>query len=341
MASSDVVLGRTGVLLVNTGTPDAPTPRAVKRYLGRFLMDKRIAPMNRAVWWLILHLFILPKRGKVSAKKYAEIWTDDGSPFQLTHQKLASGLQGYYDRQGIDARVAVGMNYGEPSVVRSVRELQKAGCERLVVLPLYPQSAFSTTASVKDAVSRAVRKAHWRGEAQVVDSYGDNYTYVRAVAASIANAGFDVDGNDRLLFSYHSIPLADIDAGDTYELQSGSSSLLIASELGIDRKRWTIGYQCRFDKGREWLQPYTADTLRRWAGAGEGRVFFVCPNFAVDCLETLYDVERELKPRYFAEARDAGMKRSADDFVYVPCLNASKAHLRVLVDVLKPYMERG
>lgn len=330
---------RCGVLLVNTGTPEEPQPRAVRKYLAKFLMDRRIVPMNRLGWWLILHLFILPKRGKASAEKYAKIWTDEGSPFTIAHNRLQSGLADAFEQEGFDAVVRCGMSYSDPSVLDCVRELEGAGCTRLVVLPLYPQSAYSTTGSVSDSVEHALRKAGWDVPCHLVDNYHDHPTYIRAIAASIKHAGFQVDSDDKVLFSYHSIPLSDIEAGDTYELQTGASSLQIASELGIDRNRWTIGYQCRFDKNREWLSPFTRDVLSRWAEAGVGRVFFVCPNFAVDCLETLYDIDFELKPHYSERIEAAGREVGEDAFSYVPCLDRSRAHLKVLVDVLRPYMK--
>lgn len=326
-----------GILLANTGTPEAPTPRAVKKYLSRFLMDPRIAPMNRVIWWFILHFAILPKRSKASAAKYAKIWTAQGSPFAINHERIAAGLQEYYRRMGESAEVAYGMSYSQPSIQAAFKDLEARGCRRIVVLPLYPQSAYCTTGSIEDSVAKAVKKLRFKGRVDVVSNYSNDPIYIRAIASSILNAGFDVEGNDRLLFSYHSIPLNDIDAGDTYELQTGSSSLHIASELGLDRKRWTIAYQCRFDKGRDWLQPFSKDVLKRWARAGEGRVFVVCPNFAVDCLETLYDVEHELRGVFASQRRDCGEDYHRDDFVYVPCLNKSKAHLRVLTHVLEPY----
>lgn len=330
---------RCGVLLVNTGTPAVPKPHAVRKYLAKFLMDKRIAPMNRVVWWFILHLAILPRRGRASAEKYEKIWTDEGSPFTVAHKRLQAGLATAFRDEGYDAVVRCAMSYSEPSVLQCVREMKDAGCTRLVVLPLYPQSAYSTTGSVSDSVDRALRKTHWDVACSFIDNYHDDVTYIRALAASIKHAGFEVDSDDRILFSYHSIPLVDIEAGDTYELQTGASSLLIASELGIDRNRWTIGYQCQFDKGREWLKPFSRETLTRWAEAGVGRVFFVCPNFAVDCLETLYDIDYEIKPFYFDEIRKTGRTPQEDSFMYVPCLDRSRAHLKVLSDVLRPYME--
>lgn len=338
MAKHIQATGPVGVLLANTGTPDEPTPRAIKKYLSKFLMDKRIAPMNRYAWWCILHFCILPKRGKASAAKYQRIWTEEGSPFLINHKRLTKGLQDYYHRTDQNVVVACGFSYSEPSIGKALKQLASEGCSRIVVLPLYPQSAYCTTGSVKDSVERALKKVRFNGQLDIIDNYFENPTFVKAIAASIVNAGFEVDGNDRLLFSYHSIPLNDIDAGDTYELQTGTSSLLIAGELGLDRKRWTIGYQCRFDKGRDWLQPFTPEILRRWARAGEGRVFVVCPNFSVDCLETLYDVVHEQKAIFLQASRDGGGRYKASDFVYVPCLNRSKAHLRVLTEVLDDYV---
>lgn len=330
---------RCGILLVNTGTPSAPRPRAVRRYLGRFLMDKRIAPMNRVAWWFILHLLILPKRGRASAKKYESIWTEEGSPLAVAHAKLVRGLSAELEARGIDASVRCSMSYGHPSAREALRALREEGCTRLVVMPLYPQAAYSTTEAAVDGVMRALKRLRWDVPCDIVRNYCDERLYARAVAASIRHAGFEADSTDRLLFSFHSIPLADIEAGDSYELKTGASSLKIANELGLERNRWTIGYQCRFDKGREWLSPYTPDALARWAEAGTGRVFLVCPNFAVDCLETLYDVDRELKPHYLQKMREAGREPFDGCFVYVPCLGASKAHAKVLAGVLAPYAE--
>lgn len=330
-----------GVLLVNTGTPSAPKPRAVRKYLAQFLSHRRIVPMNRVAWWFILHLFILPKRGRASAKKYQQIWTPDGSPFAVAHERLQSGLQARFEKGGLDVELRCAMSFGAPSILSAVRELRDAGCTRLVVLPLYPQSAYSTTGVVRDGVAAALRRARWDVPCEIIDNYHDHPTYTQALAASIRHAGFDPDSDDKLLFSFHSIPVADVEEGDTYELQTGASSLQIASELGIERTRWTIGYQCRFDKGRDWLTPATGKVLDRWAEAGSQRVFLVCPGFAADCLETLYDVPNDLKPRYVDAARRAGHPVTPESFVYVPCLDRSRAHVRVLYDVLLPYVERG
>ncbi len=369
-----------GVLLINTGTPLQPTPRAVRKYLSKFLMDPRIVPMNRTMWWLLLHACILRVRGKRSAKKYQAIWTDEGFPYRNDHEKVVQGLNGYYAAQGRQVIVTYAMNYSEPSAEDALAKLRASGARRLVVLPLYPQSAFSTTSAAVDAVKAACDHKNWHPPMKIIDNYSEDPFYIKAIAASIKNAGFDVESDDRLMLSFHSIPLADIEAGDTYELQVDATALAIAGELELDRKRWTISYQSRFDKGRTWLSPFTRKTLQTWAQSGEqSRVFLVCPNFAIDNLETLYDVEYEIKPEYLdarAEAEraahsahggsapeagdveDASMLGTPDvkervrmhdaadgasygqdeAFIYVPCLNRSKAHIKVLTHVLEPYL---
>lgn len=336
MASSDTY----GILLANVGTPSEPSSHAVRKYLAAFLTDKRIAPMNRLAWWLIVHLSILPKRSRVSAAKYQEIWEEEGSPLLVAHEKLVTGLQQSFLDSGLDnVVVTCGMSFGEPSITSALKELREAGCDRVLVLPLYPQSSYSTTGSVYDKIEKGMDKLRWDAPCHLVDNYHDHSTYARAIAASLKHAGFNPESHDRVLFSYHSIPLKDIEVGDTYELQCGASSLQIAGELGIDRKQWTIGYQSRFDKKREWLSPFTTEVLARWAEAGSGRVFFICPGFSVDCLETLYDIGYELKPYYLQECREHGQASHDSRFVYVPCLDRTKAHVKVLREVLRPYLE--
>lgn len=330
--------GRYGVIMVNTGSPEAPTPRAVRTYLSKFLSHPRIAPMNRFVWWFILHLAILPRRSEVSAQKYASIWTEEGSPFTSAHESLCLGVQKELSSRGYAASVKLAMSFSEPKLSAVVRGLRKEGCSSIVVLPLYPQSAFSTTGVVQDDLNKALRRTRWKDRCTFVDDYHAHQTYLRAVAASIVHAGFNPEGDDRLVFSFHSIPLTDIENGDVYELQTSSTSLAIAQELGLARERWTIAYQCRFDKSRDWLAPNTSEVLKRMAQVGGGRVFVVCPNFAVDCLETLYDIVEVQGPAYLQNRRAAGHPTDTSHFVYVPCLGSTKAHAQVLCDVLEPHL---
>lgn len=332
---------RYGIVLANTGTPEEPTPKAVRSYLSKFLIDKRIAPMNRFVWWFVLHCAILPRRASASAEKYRRIWTDQGSPFAIAHGKLARALEESLLDAGYDARVECAMSYAKPTMKHALRALQKEGCTDLIVVPLYPQSAYSTTGSVNDALRRALRRVRWKGSCTFVDNYSGNATYARAIAAMVRHAGFDPASDDRLLFSYHSIPISDVEAGDTYELQTGASSLQIAGELGVGRNTWTIGYQCRFDGGRDWLSPTSHDVMDRWAEAGARRVFVVCPGFAVDCLETLFDIDIELRHYYFESIAARGADASEREFIYVPCLDKTKAHVKVLRDVVVSNIEEG
>lgn len=329
---------RIGVLLANTGTPTAPTPKAVRSYLAEFLSHPRIVPMNRFAWSVLLHLVILPFRSRASAAKYASVWTEDGSPFLVAHKRLEQGLLRSLRDDSLDAAVACGMSFGEPSIRSALELLRSQGCERIVCLPLFPQSAFSTTRIVEDGLSEALSSLRWDVPCDFVESYGTNGTYVRAVAARIEQAGFRADEGDRLVFSFHSVPLADIECGDTYELQTSATCLAVAERLGLPRSAWTVAYQSRFDKGREWLSPTTKDALSRMAGAGSRRVFVTCPGFAVDCLETLVDVDRELRAYYYEQVKAAGGEGEGRQFAYVPCLGGTKAHVSVVRDVLSPYL---
>ena len=313
---------RIGVLLANTGTPKSPEPRDVRRYLGRFLMDERIRPMAKAPWWLILHLFILPTRSVKSGRKYGKIWTEAGSPFDVEHAKLRNLLEQLLQGDGMDVRVQVGQSYGEDSIQAALAALREQGC----------------TLSVKDGVAAAMTELSWRVPLTFVDSYGMDSAYIDAIAETVSAAGFNAQAGDRLLFNYHSIPMKDIEQGDTYEPQTGATALAVAGRLRLDRTQWTIGYNCRFDKSREWLQPFTRGVLKRWAQARDGRVFMVCPNFAVDCLETLYDIDYELVPWYRQAVEEAGRPYEGSEFVYVPCLNGTPMHASVLAHVLAPYL---
>ena len=232
----------------------------------------------------------------------------------MTHKALAAALEARLESEGFDAPVRIAMSYGEPPIKKALREFRELECDRIVVLPMYPQTAHSTTLSVKEGVARAVRRSRFKGLTTVVEGYAEHPSYIRALAASIEHAGFGQQPGDRLVFSFHSIPLVDIEDGDPYELQTGSTSLHVADELGLDRKTWTISYHCRFDN---------------------------CPGFSVDCLETRFDVEVEFGDLYRDNLRAAGHPVDDSRFVYVPCLNRSRAHVRALCDVLKPYLGEG
>ncbi len=326
---------KVGVLLANTGSPDEPTPEAVKKYLKQFLSCPRIVPVNKFIWWFILRLFVLPKRSKASAEKYKKIWTPEGSPLILYTQELTDALNAYYAQSNTPISVKFAMSFGKPSIGSVLDEFREEHINKLIVLSMYPQSAYSTEKIVEDEVRAHLKKVGWRPYVKYINGYSDHQYYPKAIATCIREAGFQPNSTDKLILGFHSVPLADIEAGDTYELQVGSSCLAIASELDISRNQWAIAYQSRFDKNREWLSPFTAEVLGREAQSDEHRVFFVCPNFAIDNLETLYDVMCSHKPNYLAQLARNGKEIKDDSFIYVPCLNARDEHIRLITEIVR------
>lgn len=324
-----------GVLLCNTGSPSAPEPKCVRAYLAKFLNDPNIRPMNRVAWWFILHLFVFPKRAKTSAQKYKLIWTSEGSPFNIEHEKLRELLETELNEAGINARVALGMNYSKPFIKDGLAKLYEQGCKPIVCLPLYPQSAFSTTRAVRDAFQKAKSTLNNPTETKFVDTYSSNEHYLSAVAASIKAAGFGMQPTDTLLCVFHSVPQNDIDAGDTYEAEVHAACSALAKQLQVAPEHFKFAYNCRFDKGRTWLSPSAKTVLAQIAANNNcERVFLVCPNFATDCLETHYDVKIVLKSFYEGELQKTSKKPSECTFTYIECLNGTQEHARVLANVI-------
>lgn len=325
----------TGVLLVGTGCPAAPSRKAVTSFLSHLLSDSRLCPLPRPVWWMMLRNSILPAAVPAIAEKYEALWTEDGLPYLSDHKAIAAALDARYSRFESSVVVRFGLCYGDPSLSDALEGLAQQGCGKLVVLPLFAQGAFALTGLARDAVERALKKVRWDGEVVFAEPYGDDDIYVRAIASAIERAGFDIDSDDRVLFSFQSVPLADIEAGDSYELQVGSTCLSIAAELGLERRRWTIGYHGMRGTRCAWLSPSTRNILASWSEAPKvPRVFVVCPGYAVDGFESEYEIGREMRFEYLsalAEPRGDGM-------VYVPCLNGSRAQVRVLAHVLGPYV---
>lgn len=311
----------TAVVVVNLGTPDAPTASAVRRYLAEFLHDHRVVSLSRWLWCPLLHFVILPLRGPKVAKKYAEIWLDGGSPLAVHTRELAAAMQA----RAPTLRVAHAMRYGRPALRPTLDALRAEGVRRVLVLPLYPQYSTTTTASVEDVVAAAV--ADGASNLDTLREYHLAPEWVDAVAASI-RAHWAVHGRgERLLFSFHGIPQRLVDAGDPYAAQCRASADAIVAALaadGLSPDQAVLTFQSRF--GREpWLQPYTDHTLQALAADGVKRVDVVCPGFAVDCLETL----EEIAMQNAALFRDAG----GESLRYIPCLNASPAHADALLAV--------
>lgn len=317
---------RTAVLLVNLGTPDAPTASAVRRYLAEFLHDYRVVSLSRWLWCPILHGVILPLRGPKVAKKYAEVWLPGGSPLAVHTADLASAMQARMP----DVRVIHAMRYGNPSMGDAVAALRAEGVTEVVVLPLYPQYSTTTTASVADKVEMLEDESH-EGELdfRFIDEYHLDPAWVAAVADSIRAHWAEHGRGERLLFSFHGIPQRLVDAGDPYQRQVWASVDAIVAALGIGPDDALLTFQSRF--GREpWLQPYTDKTLQALAAQGVKRVDVVCPGFAVDCLETLEEITVE-NAHLFREAGGETLR-------YIPCLNASPAHADALAALARRHL---
>lgn len=315
----------TGVLLVNLGTPDAPTAAAVRRYLREFLWDPRVVQVPRPLWWFILNFAILPFRPARAAKKYATIWREDGSPLRVYLGRQAQLLRGYLgERLGRPVPVAGAMRYGNPSIASGLKELEARECVRIVVLPLYPQYAGSTTESTRDAVVRALKNRRAAPSVKWVEEFHAHPAYVKAIAKNVNEYWMKHGRPDRLVMSFHGLPRAVVEAGDPYRKQCLESARLIAIELGWNDPRTIVTFQSRFG-AQEWLKPYTAETLETLGRDSAGRVDVVCPGFAADCLETLEEIAQEGRDTF----RNAGGK----DFHYIPTTNDTPAWMTALATI--------
>lgn len=356
MRTTAPAAGKAGVLLVNTGSPDAPEPQAVKEYLSAYLMDPCIRPMATLPWWLILHCFILPSRKYKSAEKYRQIWMPEGSPLAVYAARLAKKVTAELAsrdagaRQGngagastaetpdvsqVEGRTTVlsAMSYGKPHIAAALKNLRDQGCDRILVIPLYPQTAHSTNGSIELSVRRVLDGLGDDAmETRFIKGYGEEPSYISAVAGSLRKAGFD-GSRDHVFFSFHAVPQPDVDAGDTYPAQVERSCELMASELGLDSTGYTVSYHSPFEDNRRWHGPFTASVLPQVAPRVAGRCFFVCPGFSIDCLETLYDVRAIFEPLYRSCAP------AGDGLVYVPCLNDDDAQVALMADLID--RERG
>ena len=319
-----------GVLLCNLGTPDAPTPRAVRRYLAEFLWDPRVVRIPRPVWWLILHGVVLRTRPGEVAHKYRQIWTAEGSPLRAIGERQALALQQAFDADRPGAvRVELAMRYGNPSIRNALDDLLDAGARRVVVLPLYPQYSSTTTAAVSDAVTAALKRHERRPAMSFVRDYHDEPAYIAALAASIADDRAAHGRGDRLLMSFHGVPERYLSNGDTYVAECRRTARLLADALSLADGDWGLSFQSRFGR-EEWVKPYTDRTLAEWARDGVRRVDVVCPAFAADCLETLEEIAI-LNRAYFIAA-------GGGDLHYIPALNDRPDHIALMHDLARTHL---
>lgn len=330
LACPDVAKGKAAVLLVNLGTPEAPTAPALRKYLKQFLWDPRVVELPRALWWLVLNLIILNTRPKQSAEKYAKIWMPEGSPLKVHTERQAKLLRGYLGQSGQgDVVVEWAMRYGEPTVASALDRLKSAGCSRILVVPLYPQYSVSTTVSAMDAVNEWARRNPQAARIGTIESFHEEPRYVSALAASINTHWMDYGRPDKLVMSFHGLPRVSIERGDPYYGQCLESGRLLAAELGLAEADYAITFQSRFGPA-EWLQPYTQATLEALGRDGVRRVDVICPGFVCDCLETLEEIAMECKEAFLA----AG----GTEFRYIPCLNERHEWIDALAGMVRLHL---
>lgn len=322
---------QTAVLLVNLGTPTAPTAKALRPYLAQFLGDARVIDYPRWLWWLILHGVILRVRPKRSAHAYARIWDERGSPLRYGSESLATNLQAELDRQCPGTlRVAMAMRYGEPSVAHTIGQLQREGVRRLLVLPLYPQYSATSTGSVIDAVADALKAMRWPPELRLINDYHDDPDHIEALARQIEQWWAANGRGDKLLLSFHGIPERYVRLGDPYAAQCRVTAARLRQRLRLDEDAMVVSFQSRVGRER-WLQPYTDATVRQLAADGVKRLDVACPGFAVDCLETLEEIAMQNRD-FFVDAGGESLR-------YIPALNDSAGQVASLATLVQRHLQ--
>jgi ferrochelatase len=333
---TDTGAGRaaTGVLLCNLGTPDAPTARAARRYLAEFLSDPRVVEWPRGLWWPILHGVILRRRPAQSAARYRAIWLPEGSPLLVWSGRQAALLRerlnarGHAGQPAIHVRAA--MRYGAPSIASGLDALKAQGCTRILIVPLYPQYAGSTTGSVMDAVAQWLRRARRVPELRCISDFHDDAGYIDALARQVRRAWQDGGPPDKLALSFHGLPERMSQQGDPYAAQCHASARALAASLGLADDRWIVTFQSRFGRAR-WLQPATQTALEQLGRQGTRRVDVLCPGFVADCLETLEEIARE--------NRAAFLRAGGGAFRYIPCLNDDPAWIAALAALVRRHLQ--
>ena len=318
------------IVLVNLGTPDEPSRKAVRRYLKQFLSDPRVVEIPSKVWWFILNFFILPFRSGKSAAKYRTIWTREGSPLKVFTAKQATLLgKQLAEREHENVKVVMAMRYGSPSLPEVLDGLKAEHVERIVVLPAYPQYSGTTTASVWDAVYAYFGKIRNVPELRLVKHYHDHEGYIEALRERVESYWEAHGRGQKLVMSFHGVPKRTLLLGDPYFCECHKTARLLAVALGMGADEYVVTFQSRFGKA-EWLQPYTAPTVQELARQGLERIDVICPGFTSDCLETLEEINMEVRHDFEA----AGGK----EFHYIPCLNDSPAWITGLAEIAEQHL---
>lgn len=317
---------KTGILLINLGTPDAPTPEAVRPYLDEFLSDPRVVEIPKAVWWVILNGIVLNTRPKKSAAKYATVWMPEGSPLRVHTAKQTVLLQGFLgERTKAPLVVDYAMRYGSPSIPSVLRKLKEQNCQRILVVPMYPQYAASSTATAFDIVFSELQQMRNTPALRTIKNFPDHPGYIKALANNINEYWMKNGRPEKLVMSFHGLPQFSLDKGDPYHCECHHTGRLLAQELGLKPEQYFLSFQSRFGKA-EWLKPYTTATLKELGKHKIKRVDVVCPGFVADCLETLEEIAQEGKEDF----QHAG----GGEYHYIPCLNERNDWMRALTDLV-------
>ncbi|MGH8719271.1 MAG: ferrochelatase [Burkholderiales bacterium] len=316
---------KTGVLLVNLGTPEAPTRKALKRYLKEFLSDRYVIEIPKALWQPILRLVILNSRPRKSAQKYAQIWLPEGSPLRVHTARQAEMLRGYLG-ECVKSTVLVNyaMRYGAPSISAKLDQLRKERCERILLVPLFPQYSAATTGSAFAKVYEWARNVRNQPSLRFLKHYHDHPKYIAALAQSIRDYWMKTGRPAQLVMSFHGMPRRTLKLGDPYHCECQKTGRLLAEALGLEEKNYQVCFQSRFGRS-EWLQPYTSEVLKELGWNKVGRVDVVCPGFVSDCLETLEEIAIEGKTVF--------LLAGGCEFHYIPCLNERDDWLHALTQI--------
>ena len=324
----DIKFGKTGVLLINLGTPDSTNWWDIRRYLKEFLSDTRVIEVNPVIWQIILNLFILNFRPSKTAQAYKKIWLKETneSPLRYYTRNQAKKLQ--QELVGENIIVNFAMRYGNPSIKSKLTELKKNGCENIIILPLYPQYAAATTATVCDEVYRTLMKMRWQPSLQIVPHYESEPSYVSALVKSIEKKIETISWKpDLIIASYHGIPKKYFDKGDPYHCYCHKTTRLIKEKFSKIEIQTT--FQSRFGP-QEWLTPYTDKTLESLSAKGIKNLLVICPGFASDCVETLEEIN--------ILGRETFLKNGGEKFDFIPCLNDSSEHIKLFENLVKKYL---
>jgi ferrochelatase len=318
---------RIGVLLINLGTPAAPTVPAVRAYLREFLSDPRVVEIPRLIWRPILRGFILTTRPRASAQRYAQIWMSEGSPLRVHTERQVTLLRGHLEERArhLPLIVDYAMRYGAPSIPDKLRELKAQQCSRILLVPLYPQYSASTTATALDAAFGCLEGMRNQPAVRTVRSFHDHPGYIAALAQSARDHWARNQRPDVLLMSFHGVPRATLDKGDPYHCECQVTARLLAEALGLTGEQYRVTFQSRFGRA-EWLKPYTASTLEELGRRGTRRVDVICPGFVADCLETLEEIAIEGKGEF--------LRSGGREFHLIPCLNERNDWVHALAEIV-------